>query len=698
MDAGLDVAGLLAAAGAAFACHRAARHDEQLRRTWYLLAVGCLVWFAGTLIDAGRDASPPSPRDLGAILFAIAAIAGPCSLIRRRRQYEREETLAGLLAGVATIAVGFEFLVRPVLDGASTTIERDARRVDLSLQIAGVGLVLPIALALAIGVAGVRYRVLIMLLAGGIAPAAATALAGGRTGGAEGELAGLPALGWLTGFLALTMAAWLARDARCEPVRPVVPEVGAYLRRVGQVTCVCALAVTAAAVDASLRPGTEWVVVAMAVACGLLIAVRMGTAGAIADRLVQRTRERDRLATVLDLSTTIAGTLEVDRLLPALAAAAAQAADRTRVEVTLLAPDGRVELRASHGLTPSEEAALAGESACLSPALPVWPIAPTVRTIDDPIFTPSTVRVYRSIGKQHILIAPLRADRRVIGTVELWSPDDERPFAAEEITAAAALGREGGLAIQNARLLTETRARADERAMLLRVTQAATSSLELRTVLAEIALASLGVAGAECCTILLWHPDDDEFEIGADQTIPEWPGVEEAGNRFARDYFGSDSIVMASGQATRFDLASTELPESELAHMREMGTESVLVVPLVNGDVSLGTFNLLSPASRCVRRQRGAAGHRDRGADRAGDPQRASAGGGQTAGAGTGHAAPGQPRRHLQSRTPIRARRDRPRDPRHHGGRVLRHHALGHDHRRTRDGSRGHRSRLAGGR
>jgi diguanylate cyclase (GGDEF)-like protein len=352
--------------------------------------------------------------------------------------------------------------------------------------------------------------------------------------------------------------------------------------------------VTVAAVDASLRPGTEWIVVAMAAACGVLIAARLGTVGAIADRLVQRTRERDRLATVLDLSTTIAGTLEVNRLLPALAAAAAQAVDRTRVEVTLFAPDGRVELRACHGLTSYEEAALAGESACLSPSLPDWPVAPKVRTISDPLFSASTTRIYRSIGKRQILIAPLRADGRVIGTVELWTPYDERPFATSEITAATAIGREGGLAIQNARLLMETRARADERAMLLRVTQAATSSLELRTVLAEIAQASLGVAGAECCTILLWYPEDEEFEIGADQTIPDWPGVEEPGHRFSRNHFGSDAIVMASGRAQRFDLTSPELPESELAHMREMGSESVLVVPLINGDVCLGTFNLLS--------------------------------------------------------------------------------------------------------
>lgn len=351
---------------------------------------------------------------------------------------------------------------------------------------------------------------------------------------------------------------------------------------------------TAAAVDASLRPGTQWVVVACVVGCGVLIAAGMGSAGAIVARLVERTRERDRLAAVLDVSTAIAGTLDVDRLLPALAMAATQGVDRTRAEVTLVAPDGTIEARVVHGLTANEQATLAGAPAALSPALPDWPPAPAVWTVDDSALPAPASAAFRAVGKRRVLIAPLRAEGQTIGAIELWSPHDERPFAAEDIAAATAIGRDGGLAIQNARLLTETRARADERAMLLRVIQAATSSLELRTVLAEIAQASLGVAGAECCTILLWHPETEEFEIGADQTIPAWPGVEQPGQRLPAVHFGSDLLVMSSRQARRFDRQSPELPACELARMREQGTESVLVVPLIAGETCLGTFNLLS--------------------------------------------------------------------------------------------------------
>jgi diguanylate cyclase (GGDEF)-like protein len=514
-------------------------------------------------------------------LFAIAGFLGLALLLSRDRSYDHEESIEGLLAGVATIAVGFEFLVRPI---AAATVESGEPRIAFGLQVATIGLVFPIAVGLAIGIAGVRQRILLLVLASCLAPAVTTALTGSVTD--------LPTLGWLVGFVLLATAAWLARrePERAAAVAP--PEVGAYLRRVGGVTGACALAVTAAAVDAALRPGTEWVVVTAAAGCGVLIAARMVSAGVIADRLTQRTRERDRLAAVLDLSTTIAGTLDIDRLLPALATAAAQVVDRTRVEVTLFAADGHVDRRVCHGLTVAEQTALAGEPVDLTPA--TGPVEPIVRTADDPALPPAMARAHRATGKQQVLIAPLRTDGRLIGTIELWTPHDERSFTAEEVAAAAVIGREGGLAIENTRLLTETRARADERAMLLRITQAATSSLELRTVLAEIARASLGVAGAECCTILLWCPDTDEFEVGADQTIPDWPGVEEPGRRFARDYFGSDSLVMAGGRPRRFDLNSTELPESELAHMREQGTESVLVVPLITGDVCLGTLNLLS--------------------------------------------------------------------------------------------------------
>jgi diguanylate cyclase (GGDEF)-like protein len=588
LDAGLDVASLLAAAGAAVVFLWAARRVEVARQTWQLLAVGCLIWLAGALVDAGGTEASPAGRDVGALAFAVVGSIGLAHLVRRGRRhpYGREEIVGALMAGVATLAIGFEFLLRPIAAGTVATADRGVQRIELGLQVGAIGLVLPLAVALVLGVAGLRHRILLLLLAGCLVPAAMVAVAGGRT-----ETA---ALGRLMGFLLLAAAALLAGR---EPERPVAaepPAVGAYLRRVGGVACVCALGVTAAAVDASFRPGARWTVVLAAAGCGVLVAARTGSAAAIAERLVQRTRERDRLAAVLDVSTAIAGTLDVDRLLPALAVAAARAVDRTRADVTLVAPDGTIECRTVHGLTPVDQATLPGRTTGLAPTLSHWPTAPTVWTLDDSVFPTATTDAYRAAGKRRVLIAPLRAEDRTIGTVELWTPHDVRPFAAEDIAAAMAIGREGGLAIQNARLLAETRARADERAILLRVTQAATSSLELRTVLAEIAQASLGVAGAECCSIVLWHPEADAFEIGAEQTIPDWPGVEAPGRRLPADHLGSDVLVMTSRTPHRFDRESPELSDAERDHMREEGTESILVVPLFAGEACLGTLNLLS--------------------------------------------------------------------------------------------------------
>jgi diguanylate cyclase (GGDEF)-like protein len=596
MDVGLEVAALIAAAGAAIACLWTARRAELTRPTWQFFAAGCLAWFLGALVDAAGPESSTVGRDAGAMVFAVAGVVGLTRLVRRchRRPYQREETVGALLAGVATLAAGFEFLIRPIAHQTAATADRGAHRVDLGLQAATIGLVIPLAIALAIGIGGLRHRLLLLILTGCLAPAVAVALTGSRVAPAERGLAGPVAVGWWTGFALLAAAALLAGREPEGPAATEPSEVGAYLRRVGWIACVCALAVTAAAADASLRPGTEWVVVLSAVGCGVLISARMSSAGAIADRLIQRTRERDRLAAALGLSTAIAGTLDVDRLVPALAAAAAQSVDRTRAEITLIASDGRVERRHHHGLTDEEQSVLAGASAGLAPALSRPPAAPTVWTVGDSALPAPTAAAYRAAGKRRVLVVPLQADGYTIGTVELWTPHDERPFGEEDFVAAAAIGREGGMAIHNARLLASARARADERTMLLRVTQAATSSLDLRTVLAEIAQASLGVAGAECCTILLWHPETNEFAIGADQTIPDWPGVEEPGSRFPVQPGGSDMLVMTARQARRFDRASPDLPAAERDEMREQGTESILVIPLIAGDSCLGTLNLLS--------------------------------------------------------------------------------------------------------
>ena len=141
-------------------------------------------------------------------------------------------------------------------------------------------------------------------------------------------------------------------------------------------------------------------------------------------------------------------------------------------------------------------------------------------------------------------------------------------------------------------LLIRRRRQLDEHAMLLRVGRAAASSLELRTVLAEIARASLGIAGTECCTILLWHPNEEELEVGADQTIPDWPGVDEPGTRDPVDGADRHRQLLTSRDPMLLEDDDPSLSPDNLKNMADWGARSVLIFPLWIGDECVGLLQI----------------------------------------------------------------------------------------------------------
>ncbi|MDP9362715.1 MAG: PAS domain S-box protein [Chloroflexota bacterium] len=155
--------------------------------------------------------------------------------------------------------------------------------------------------------------------------------------------------------------------------------------------------------------------------------------------------------------------------------------------------------------------------------------------------------------------------------------------------------------VLNTRDITERRAlaadirrHADDQAALLRVSQAATSSLELRAVLAEIARATLGTAGAECCAVGLWRPETGEMEVAAEATVPEWPGTVPSGTRrplgawpvFARACLGHEPLSLQGNDPS--------LTADERRHFAAEGVRSLLLVPLSAGDAPLGALILFS--------------------------------------------------------------------------------------------------------
>ena len=155
--------------------------------------------------------------------------------------------------------------------------------------------------------------------------------------------------------------------------------------------------------------------------------------------------------------------------------------------------------------------------------------------------------------------------------------------------------------VLNSRDVTERRAlerdarrHAAEQTALLRVSQAAIASLDLDRVLAEIALATLGMAGAECCAIGLWHPETNEVEIAAEETIPDWPGTVPAGTRRPLAAWSIFERVSRGREALNLQHDDPRLHELERLHFANQGVRSLLLVPLFAAVESLGALILFS--------------------------------------------------------------------------------------------------------
>jgi diguanylate cyclase (GGDEF)-like protein len=162
------------------------------------------------------------------------------------------------------------------------------------------------------------------------------------------------------------------------------------------------------------------------------------------------------------------------------------------------------------------------------------------------------------------------------------------------------LAAQAAKAIHNARLLTESRRLAEERAAMLRVGQAAISSLDLSRVLREIAAAAVGVAGSERCGILLWRPETDDVELAADETIAAWRSARLPGARTHLAEWPSARWVLTQRSPLVADGFAADSPASESKHewMWLDGAKSVLMAPLTIGDDCLGAMVLAARQAR----------------------------------------------------------------------------------------------------
>jgi GAF domain-containing protein/CheY-like chemotaxis protein len=108
--------------------------------------------------------------------------------------------------------------------------------------------------------------------------------------------------------------------------------------------------------------------------------------------------------------------------------------------------------------------------------------------------------------------APLTTRERIIGTLSVDSVQQEGAFSAEDARLLSVLANQAAIAIENARLHTDTEKKAIQLDALLKISQHITAQLELNPVLARIVEYALEQLKADVVILRTYDQRKDQFE------------------------------------------------------------------------------------------------------------------------------------------------------------------------------------------
>jgi signal transduction histidine kinase len=198
------------------------------------------------------------------------------------------------------------------------------------------------------------------------------------------------------------------------------------------------------------------------------------------------------------------------------------------------------------------------------------------------------LRLLREIGFHAVIVVPIQARERVLGTLSFVSAESARVYTDEDLTLAEDLGRRAGTAVENAELLREAE-RAGDRARRLERFASALNVAATSEAVAEAAVVhGFDALGADSGSLALLSDDGTMFQVvhahGYNSSVvARW-------NRFPMTPGRPLSDAVASGEplilASRAEMAE-RVPTMALA-LEEARAAALVAVPLFAGGRPLG--------------------------------------------------------------------------------------------------------------
>ncbi|MCZ7546192.1 MAG: GAF domain-containing protein [Anaerolineae bacterium] len=175
---------------------------------------------------------------------------------------------------------------------------------------------------------------------------------------------------------------------------------------------------------------------------------------------------------------------------------------------------------------------------------------------------------------------PLIAQDRMVGVLEVMTARGRQtaPFVDEDVELLESLAGEAAVAIVNARLFEQTQRRVLELSTLLDASSAASSTLDIGSVLELIAGRLLKALRAERCIVYSWLRESNELSSLAEVTDATWP--RERAPTLSLDESPLARMVLEKGLPVVANIGD-DAASAYQAMMTRTGIQSMLAVPLL---------------------------------------------------------------------------------------------------------------------
>ncbi|GAB4444634.1 MAG: hypothetical protein Kow0031_27080 [Anaerolineae bacterium] len=202
----------------------------------------------------------------------------------------------------------------------------------------------------------------------------------------------------------------------------------------------------------------------------------------------------------------------------------------------------------------------------------------------------STYPPGEQFSEEHLMSFPFVIKDRPIGVLNVARFQPPR-FTPEEFEFITLFTQHATIALHNAQLYTELQHKTAELSTLLESASAASSSLELETVLTLIAEQMVKAVGASACTLSRWHPENNCVETWVEWHRHQRP-VEQPGAIYNLQHYPYTQRLLKNRQPLLVHATQADQYPAEVALMQHQHITTRLVLPLAAGDQVIGLVEL----------------------------------------------------------------------------------------------------------